>query len=231
MLTLLIQTLQIGDHWFWGDVEVQVANEKIQLSSLIVKKDHSLTNPIHQEITSEIELIFHGLGGGGERSSSLVKLFAKQLKMTKATKSIYFCLDHNKSASVMSSSRGVANHKLPNSLVVYYLLYRQICTALQVPGSDAIVNIPGRSHFMKDAVASHFCIDRNLFSDLDIRHLWTSASNILFSDQGYNGTLVANEDAAEMSNHSAQIHKAFYSTYDANRIEKMFGLYHRFFAM
>ena len=221
--------VQIGDDWFFGDVEKQLHNRKIPLSSLTLKSDYSLTHPSHQQITSEIELIFHGLGGGGERSSSLTKLFARQLVMMKATKSLYFCLDHEKRASVTTSSKAVANHKLPNTLVPHYLLYRWICIALKASDTEAIAYIPRRSYYMKDSVASHFCIDSTTFSDLDIRHLWTSASNLLFNENGYNGSLVAVGDAAEMSNHSAQIHKKYYSTYEANRQETMYGMYHRFF--
>jgi superfamily II DNA helicase RecQ len=183
---------------------------------------------VHQQITGEMELLFHGCGGGGERFTTVTGLYAKQIRLFTQTKSLYYVLVHDKKASVQNSKDRPVTHKLPDSMVSYYLLYRRISIALVQKTSDVISKIPNRRFLMKDSVANHFGIDRSVISDKDIRKLWTTITNLVFEDPGRSGRLVAEKDAAELCNHTSTIHNNFYATHLVNRMEMMYDTYHAF---
>ncbi|KAL9178466.1 hypothetical protein ACHAXT_003796 [Thalassiosira profunda] len=144
--------LVVGDRWFFGDVAVcQNGNSgaKVQLRSLLLKEGYHLRHPLFQQLASEFEICFHGFGGGSERQTTVLGLFAKQLKITNNLDLFYVAV-HGKQANVRSKGKVPVEHQLPRSLLPLYLLFRQITMELETePSNLAIPPIPSRTFTMK----------------------------------------------------------------------------------
>lgn len=217
-----------GD-WFNGDIEVVSGDRVVSLESLRVVEGYGLSHPLHQKYTSYIELTLHGLGGGGERLKTVQRIYFKQMRMDCATGDIFYNLVHDKQASVASFNRAASHHKVPRSIVVYVLIFRSLCIRCSDQVSDVIPTIPRRRYHMNNAASSLLHVDPNSVTDLDLRHLFATAVNILFSDSSRQGTLSVNQEAAQMCNHTESTHRLFYSSKHVNSEAIRFAMYHEFF--
>lgn len=220
---------QVSGDWFSCEIEVEHSSAVVQMKSLRIIEGYSLQDHIHQQFTSMIELILHGLGGGGERLTTVQRLYSKQMRMENATGDIHYNLVHDKQSSVATYSRTPARHKMPRSLVPYFLLFRLLCLHCTGSTRDVLPVISRRTHLMKHVICALFHLDPNSISDLDIRHFFATVVNILYSDPSNFGTLTADQDAAQLCNHTEATHRMFYASEHANREQIMIAMYHNFF--
>ena len=212
--------------WFYGDVSVTNGNRNIHLSALAIRDGYSGRHPIFQQLVSQIEIIFHGLGGGAERLTTVTGLIANQLWLA-SNLHLYFYAVHDKVASVKSPSKQACKHKMPPSCFPIYLLFRQIVLALNLGNTSAIIpNIEGRTVLMKHVLCNHFSIDHHQVSATDIRHLYTSIINIIFNK--HQTALIADDEGAKANNHSSSMHAKWYPTSIMGAKQLRYDAYHNF---
>ena len=108
-----------------------------------------------------MELVFDVCGGGAERLTTVQDLYSAQLSLVPSSKSIYYVLRHDKHANVKTESRKACTHKMPHSLVVYFLLYRGLCHVVEPNTAKVFPPTKRRTHEMKHSVATFFHMDPN----------------------------------------------------------------------
>jgi hypothetical protein len=220
---------KVHNDWFFGNVTLHLATGGvIQLCSLNVKEGYHIRHIIIQKLISEFEICFHGFGGGAERMSTIDSLYADQCWITNNL-SLFYKTVHNKQSSVKSPSKTPVKHQAPPSLVPLYILFRQVCMCLNCGDSNEVIpSVTGRTFTMKSALCEHFQIDPNIVSVLDIRHLYTTITNMIYSDNSSENRLIANSDGAQMNNHSHAIHQRHYATFRFGSHDRMLTAYHAF---
>lgn len=181
-----------------------------------------------QQLVSEFELCFHGLGGGTERLATVGGLVSNQLWITNNL-ALFYNAVHDKQSSVRSKAKHPAKHQMPPSLVPLYFLFRCICLSFELAEPNTIIpSLPSRTHTMKEAVCQHFQIDPANTSVLDIRHLYTSITNIVHNEHNESSDLVADDAGALSNNHSPAVHRKYYSTAHIGAEARRFSAYHHF---
>ena len=224
-----IGSLQVGDRWFFGDVSVRQNGAEVQLRSLRLKEGYHLRHPHFQKLASEFETAFHGFGGGSERQTTVKGLFANQAKITNNLDLFYMAV-HGKHGSVRSKAKVPVEHQLPPSFSPLYLLFRQICMELETETSNSIIPpIPSRTCTMKMTICEKFGLDPNVVSMIDIRKLYTSATNLIYAKMEEEEKLSADGRAARMSNHTPASHKSYYETTKIGWEARWYDWYHGFF--
>ncbi len=215
--------------WFFGNVTLYLVDgEIIQLSSLKVKEGYSMNHIQVQKLVSEFEICFHGFGGGAERMSTVDGLFADQCWISN-NMSLFYNAVHNKQSSVRSPSKSAVKHKSPPSIVPLFLLFRQVCLSINSATSNEVIpSLTRRTFFMKNALCAHFQIDPKIVSSLDIRHLYTTITNIIYNDHVTENKLVASPHGAQLNNHSHAIHQQHYATVITGSHDRMIEAYHSF---
>ena len=221
---------KIGSDWYMGDIQAQHGGRTVSMNSLKVSEGyHNNRHPLHQELVSEIEIIFHGLSGGCERYNNISELLANQVWITNNL-CLFFKAVHKKTASVRTTDRKSVIHQVPSSAVMLYMLFRRVCVEVEDAGSSsAIPSIPfsSRTHTIVTALSRHFEIDPRTTSLLDIRHLYTSATNILAESS--NDRLVADSAGAMSNNHTPAVHERHYATSRIGAFARRLKSYHEFF--
>jgi hypothetical protein len=220
---------KIGSDWYTGDIQAQHDGATVTMESLKISEGYHNKHPLHQELVSEIEIIFHGLSGGCERYSTVSELLENQVWITKNL-CLFFKAVHNKKPSVKTAAKKAVIHQLPPSTVMLYLLFRRVCVEVEDTGSSsAIPSIPFRSrtHTMITALCRHFEIDPRGTDLLDIRHLYASATNVLAESS--NDRLVADSAGAISNNHTAAVHERHYATSRIGAEARRWSRYHKFF--
>ena len=105
------------------------------------------------------------------------------------------------------------------------MLFRRVCVQLGCGSTSAVIpNISGRTILMKHVLCEFFEQDPRLVSATDIRHLYTSITNII-SEQ-VQVAMVADEEGAKASNHSHAVHTEWYKTSILGAEERRFDAYH-----
>lgn len=221
--------IQVHNDWFFGNVTLHIVDGNIiQLSSLKVKEGYTSRHILVQKLVSEFEICFHGFGGGAERMSTVDGLFADQCWISN-NMSLFYNAVHNKQSSVRSPSKNPVKHKSPPSIVPLFLLFRQICLSINSATSNEVIpSLPGRTFTMKNALCSHFQIDSKIVSALDIRHLYTTITNIIYNEHSNENEFLASLYGAQLNNHSHAIHHQHYSTVRIGSHERMIDAYHSF---
>lgn len=220
---------KIGSDWYTGDVQAQHNGANVTMNSLKIIEGYHSRHPLHQELVSEIEILFHGLSGGCERYSTVSELLVSQIWITRSL-CLFFKAVHNKKPSVRTTAKKAVIHQLPPSTVIFYLLFRRICTEVKgLDGSSAVPSIPlsSRTHTMVTALCRHFELDPRSISLLDIRHLYTSATNVLAESS--NERMVADSAGAMSNNHTLAVHERHYATSRIGAEARRWSRYHKFF--
>ena len=86
----------------------------------------------------------------------------------------------------------------------------------------------GGKYTMKQAISTHFLIDDTTVGTLDVRHLFTTVTNIVFREHSDEHKLVASDDGAKMNNHSPAVHDKHYPTHRIGAEALRFQAYHSF---
>lgn len=216
----------MGQDWFFQcDISVEKDGIAHSISSLSLNVGYDPRHTVFQELVSQIEILFHGFGGGGERASTVSGLFAKQLHITSSLDMFFYAV-HDKEASVKSPRKKAAKHKMPPSCVILYMLFRRICILLECGSSSSVVPIiSGRTILMKHAICRHFGLDSKVVSALDIRHFYTSITNDVYARCPT--LLIADDDGAKANNHSAPVHAKHYPTEIVGAEDARYEEYHR----
>ena len=223
----IIYYLQVAAQWFQGNVTVSRGNTTIRLSSLAIQEGYDAHHVLFQKLVSLIEVIFHGLGGGAERLTTVASLSANQLRLA-GDNNLYFYATHKKVSSVKSPPKQACKHKIPPSLFPIYLLFRQIVIALGMDNTSAVIpNIDRRTVLMKHVLCKIFGISYRVVSATDIRHLYASATNIVHGNNPI--ALTADDEGARANNHSSRVHVNWYSTSLRGGQEGRYSAYHDFF--
>ena len=199
----------------------------MKIDSLKICGGYHIEHPLHQELVSEIEIIFHGLSGGCERYQTIRELLFNQVWITNNMR-LFFKAVHNKNHSVRTTAKKPVTHQIPPSAVMLYILFRRVCAEVE-DSSYAISSIPfsSRTHTLVTALCRHFSIDPKITTAVDIRHLYTSATNVLAENS--KERLVADSAGAMSNNHTPAVHEAFYATIRIGEIAKRINRYHKFF--
>ena len=143
--------------------------------------------------------------------------------------SLFYNAVHNKHPSVRSSTKKAVKHQAPPSIVPLFILFRQVCMSVTSPDSNAVIpTLPTRTFTMKNALCAHFQIDPKIVSALDIRHLYTTITNIIYNEHSNSNELVANITGAQLNNHTHAMHQQFYATTIIGSEAKMIETYHSF---
>lgn len=199
-------------------------NKIYDLSSLVLIDGFHVRHPLFQELVSQVEIIFHGLGGGAERVSTIAGLFANQLRIT-SNLELFFNAVHDKHASIKSKSKTPCKHQMPPSCVPLYMIFRHIAITLGCGNTSSVVpDVPGRTYLMKHALCKHFGIDPKVISATDIRHLYTTINNIIHDKS--QPTLIADDEGARANNHTPGVHQQWYKTSIIGAEARRFSLYH-----
>ncbi len=200
----------------------------IALSSLKIKDGYTIHHIQVQKLVSEFEICFHGFGGGGERMSTIDGLYADQCWISNNL-SLFYNAVHNKHPSVRSSTKKAVKHQAPPSMVPLFILFHQVCMCFTSSDSNAVIpTLPTRTFTMKNALCAHFQIDPKIVSALDIRHLYTTITNIIYNEHSNSNELVANITGAQLNNHTHAMHQQFYATTIIGSEAKMIETYHSF---
>lgn len=208
---------------------LQTANGRIiPLSSLKIKEGYTIHHIQVQKLVSEFEICFHGFGGGAERMSTIDGLYADQCWISNNL-ALFYNAVHNKQSSVKSPTKKAVKHQAPPSMVPLFILFRQVCMCFTSSDSNAVIpTLPNRIFSMKNALCAHFQIDPKVVSTIDIRHLYTTITNIIYNDRSNTNELVANINGAQLNNHTHAMHQQFYATTIIGSEEKMIETYHSF---
>jgi len=199
------------------------------MQSLALKEGLHLRHPDIQRLVSEIEIGFHGLGGGSERQTTVSGIFAKQLWIANNL-ALYFLTVHDKRPKIRTKAQIPVEHQLPPSLMPLFILFRHIITRLEDEESNSIIPlIPSRTFTMKNAICQHFGIDPNVVSLTDIRKLYTSATNIIHAEMVKRDKLRADDRSARQNNHTPAVHQRYYETALLGWQGRWYEGYHCFF--
>jgi superfamily II DNA helicase RecQ len=204
-----------------GGVTITTA-ENIQ-SDAILLADCDLL--ILDRLTALVELSLHGLGCGAMRKEELSRVLNHQVDFRHG--SFYYYSQNCKAPHVYSKVSELIEHKLPKVLGRVALLYRTVIQR-KLPDCDLsfVRYRPDRQYWMVDLVRELF----GLYSTptaLQVRHMWTGITNVIFPSV-QNNVIVATNDVAEMSGHSAETHRAFYgSAIEGGTREGTYEKYHR----
>ena len=178
-----------------------------------------------------LQLAFHGLGVGSLRLEELLDL------------SLSCCRWHHDNVYYSSRSRkifshktngGLANsiqveHKLPRGISRAYLLFRLIVQKVEnrdfLDPGKLLPMRPTAAFKMQFAVADLFGFPSTP-SATQVRHFWTSAINFIFPSGNLSTAISADQDAAEMSGHSAGTHLGNYSSQVVGGMERIYLRFH-----
>ena len=220
---------QIGNNWFYGEVTLKTdEGHATKLTSLSLNNGYNTHSAAFQRLVCQFKICFHGLGGGSERQSTTEGLFANQCWITD-DHSLFYNAVHDKQSSVKTPARSATKHKMPPSIVPLYLLFRQICMAMDFRDSPAVIpEVDTGNYTMKQAMCTHFGIDHTNVSALDIRKFFSTVTNIIFREHSEENKLVASEAGAKMNNHSHAVHDKHYSTHRIGAEAMRFVAYHSF---
>ena len=215
--------------WFFGNVTLHLSSgDIIPLCSLNLKEGYHLQHIMIQKLISEFEICFHGFGGGAERMSTIGGLNAGQCWISNNL-SLFYNAVHNKQSSVRSPSKTPVKHQVPPSFVPLYILFRRVCMCLNHETNNEIIpSLTGRTVTMKIALCGHFQINPKVVSALDIRHLYTTITNMIYNDHISENILVANSAGARLNNHSHAIHQQHYATKRIGAMDRMLASYHAY---
>lgn len=206
-------------------MSVTANEETYNISSLSIQDGYDIRHPEFQSLTSQIEILFHGFGGGAERESTVSGMFAKQIHLTNSLQMFFYAV-HDKNSSVKTLRKHPAKHKMPPSCVTLFILFRRICILLGCGSSSTIVpTIPGRTILMKHAICQHFGMDHKQVSLFDIRQMYTSITNEIYNK--FPSEKIADDAGAELNNHSAAVHAMHYPTAIIGSEDKRYDMYHQ----
>lgn len=176
-------------------------------------------------LSSLFEMTFHGFGGGSMRMTELASLGSAKLCWHGGT--IHFISSSIKKAKYNAPERGrEVRRELPQQIARLYLLYR-LAYGNKESRHLAIFSRPSRCYHMKDAVAEIFQL-RSSPTNLQIRHLWTSLANHIFSEGFFQENLGdVDDEVAHLSGHTRSTHRSHYSTAVAGGSASRIHEYHR----
>ena len=225
-----------GDKGNWfstGDVVyLKSNNESTILNEIRIALDvNRHTNPVFQELDAEMMLLMHLCGGGSERETAILNMYAKQLSV--GGTHISYTLVHNKEYSVQSFTKTPAEHKMPMSMIPYFFLHRSIVARINIrPESRCKVFIDfdgnARQFDIITAAAAHFNINHVLIKKGEIRQLGTSITNKVLDKHKQDFSMEATNEGAVMCNHGAGVHLKHYPTLYSDATEIAFNLCHTF---
>jgi DEAD/DEAH box helicase/Zinc knuckle len=178
-----------------------------------------------------LQLAFHGLGVGSLRLEELLDLNLSSCRWHRDN--IYYSSRSRKKYSHKTNG-GSANsiqveHKLPRCISCAYLLFRLIVQKVKnrvFSHPDKLLPMRATAAFkMQFAVAELFGFPSTP-SATQVRHFWTSAINFVFPSGNLSTAISADQDAAEMSGHSAGTHLGNYSSQVVGGMERIYLRFH-----
>jgi hypothetical protein len=199
---------------------LSTSGKEVKSSQLVLKQrpDHAL---ILDEIRAHVEIGFHGFGGGSMRYQELTRLTLRNIIWHFGT--LYYSAESIKQFTSNSKKVNITDRKLPIEFARMYLLYDLVART----GDSDIGLLPACSnpkHSMQDAIATIFNFSERP-SALQIRHLWTSISNVTFPN-GQNAIVSATAEAAEMCGHTEGTHAGRYGSELIGGAELNYRKYH-----
>ena len=194
-------------------------NRKMSCTDFVMKCGVDQEEVIEQ-LTSYIEVAFHGLGGGSARETETHKLLRWNAIWHRGA--FYYNTSSDKCFSYKSRPTGKeVEHKLPPTLARIFLL-------LTLASNDHTKLIPdttNRSHQMTDAIMELFSFSERP-SATQVRQFFASVSNFKFPD-GWDATLTATPEAAEKLAHNYYTHKKKYGNELIGGSELLYADYHQ----
>lgn len=185
----------------------------------VARKDNFLLD----HLTSYIEVIFHGFGGGSMRMTELSDLLFSKLFWHAGT--VLF-----KSFSIKKAQYNAPEHskevdrEIPQATARAYILYRLLYG--QQDPVYATHSRSGRQFFMKHAMAHVFEFEEPP-TNLQIRKFWTTIANSLFSEGFFQENVgELDNDVARLSGHTSSTHALHYSSHVTGRLAQHFRKYH-----
>jgi superfamily II DNA helicase RecQ len=177
-------------------------------------------------LASFLSIAFFGLGCGAMRGSELKESFFADANWHRNT--FYYTSQPTKTYSSMApTTHKKVEHKLPSSLARCFLLFRYILNS-QGGLMDLKELVPTRvraTHSMKEAITEVFNFDQ-VPNKTQIRHFFTSLTDVIFPDSNLDGALNAVPEVAEMSGHSHVTHRVSYPTIVFDGRELIYSKYH-----
>ena len=169
---------------------------------------------------------FFGLGCGAMRGSELDESMLSDVNWHRNT--VYYTSRPTKQYSSMASTATKkVEHKLPPCLSRCFLLFRLIMNVQE--GFELKELVPrriGAKHAMKEAIVELFNLE--LVPDkIQVRHLFTSITDVIFGDGTMEGALTAAPEVAQMSGHSAATHRQHYPTIVFDGRERIYRTFHQ----
>ena len=175
---------------------------------------------------SYLELAFHGTGLGSMRYTEISRSLFSDVRWHGGC--VYYYSHSEKAFSVHHKGKNLIEHKLCTTLSRAYMVFRVLCE-LRHESLGCLVPVRNnRAFYMGDAVATIFGFEDRP-DCTQIRHLWTSVSNVLFPQ--VDETAIHNQHTtqmvAEQSGHSYWTHRDHYGSLSGNTKEELFMIYHK----
>jgi superfamily II DNA helicase RecQ len=182
------------------------SGKEVKSSQLMFKQpfDHAL---IVDQLRSYVEIGFHGFGGGSMRYSELDILTLQHIRWHFGA--LYFSASSIKQYNSTGKNVTTTERKLPIAFARVYLLY-DLAARRGVNDVSLLPACANRKHSMPDAIATIFNFSERP-TLTQVRHLWTSVSNVTFP-KGETVIVSATAEAAEMSGHTEATHEGRYGS-------------------
>ena len=195
------------------------------------KRGSSLPLDQLDSFTAQLEMSFHGFGGGSARMSELLEPTMFHCLFSKDT--IYYSLTSLKGFNNTSlHKQKEVERKLPPIIARYFLLFRSLIQAhvsmFANVGTSFLIfpSRNNRSHFRTPHVIRDLFTLASLPDMVQVRQFWAGVSNFLTESLQQNKYLSSNAVGASKMGHSTGTHATTYSSKRVGSEESHFDAYH-----
>ena len=223
----------------WYLLDATVSREggegTLKLKSLVARQN---VGTARDKLRGIMEFCLHGMGCGSARYEEIKRLKVGNTQFHRDK--VYYWTESIKSASIARAKRRtmakLTEHCLPRSVSRIFVLYRYVCDVGLCQANSGVFGSATQQQPVlggdSDASMMEFVSEVFQFSGvptaLNLRHFWTSITNVIFPSGGVerNGSMVAQDAVAEMSGHTAATHRMCYGTEKSYWREGIYDSFH-----
>lgn len=209
------------------NVSIDTINEDLCVEDLTPVFVDQIDAHMFERLMAHIQLGCHGFAGGSMRGTEVEDLSIKDFHWHNNT--LYFFSQVHKQGNLFAQYRKKTERKLPAEFARVFIVFR-LCMQIMHPSNSTVFPFLKKQKFtMCHAAAELWNFGDNIPTLLELRHLWTSYTNLMFFGmyQGEPTDIIScADDVAELHGHSKFTHKAKYSSKMLEGLEAIYCRYH-----